>query len=118
MLEEDLAVFFDAEELAETITVEGVELVGFLTENKKTPSKSDQYGVFIEKKVLSIKKENWQELGSPSFGYTLHVNEIENCSVLDKLFIPVEKYPELLPEIESKNSKYENFRKEVKANVN
>ena len=45
-------------------------------------------------------------------------NEIENCSVLDKLFIPVEKYPELLPEIESKNSKYENFRKEVKANVN
>ena len=75
MLEEDLVVFFDAEELAETITVEGVELVGFLTENKKTPSKSDQYGVFTEKKVLSIKKENWQELGSPSFGYTLHVNE-------------------------------------------
>lgn len=45
-------------------------------------------------------------------------DEIEKCPVLDKLFVPVEKYPELLPEIESKNSKYENFRKEVKANVN
>ena len=74
MLEEDLAVFFDAEELAETITVEGVELVGFLAENKKTPSKSDQYGVFIEKKVLSIKKEDWDELGSPSYGNTLNIN--------------------------------------------
>lgn len=79
MLEEDLVVFFEAEELAEKIVVQGIngeaEITGFLTENKKYPSKSDQYGVFTEKKILTMKKADWQELGSPSFGYTLHVNE-------------------------------------------
>lgn len=45
-------------------------------------------------------------------------SEIEKCPNLDKLFIPVEKYAELLPQIESKDSKYQLFREDVIANVN
>lgn len=75
MLEEDLAVFFDAEELADKLVINNVEVVGLLSDNKLIPSKYDQYGTFIENKVLILSKKDWEKLGSPSFGYTLNFNE-------------------------------------------
>lgn len=43
-------------------------------------------------------------------------SEIEKCPNLDKLFIDVNKYSELLPKIEDSNSKYQKFIKEVLIN--
>lgn len=73
-LEKDLIVFFDAEALADKLVVNDIEVTGILSENKFNASKNDQYGVFVEKKTLTLTKEDWEILQSPSYGYTLNIN--------------------------------------------
>lgn len=77
MVEEDTNVFLNLEEFAETLTINNVEVVGILSEDKFNPSKNDQYGTFIENKVLIISKADFEKLERPSFGYTLSLN---NCN--------------------------------------
>lgn len=75
MVEEDINVFLNLEEFAEKLQVNNIEVVGILSDDKFIPSKYDQYGTFIENKVLILSKKDWEKLGSPSFGYTLNFNE-------------------------------------------
>lgn len=75
MLEEDLEVFFDADTLADKLLINNIEVIGFLSENKFIPSNYDQYGTFIENKVLILSKKDWEKLEKPSFGNTLNLND-------------------------------------------
>lgn len=75
LLKEDQKVFFNAEEMADELTINGIEITGILDEDKFNPSKNDQYGVYIENKILNISTNDWEKLGSPAFGHTLNFNE-------------------------------------------
>ena len=75
MLEEDLAVFFDAEELAETITVDGVELAGFLKDDIFENKKESDYGQRTEKKILILKESDLISVPSIKYRAQLIIND-------------------------------------------
>lgn len=77
MLEGDLAVFFDADTLADKLIINDIEVIGILSEDKFNPSKNDSYGVFTAYKKLALSSKDWEKLKSPSFGYTLN---FDNCN--------------------------------------
>lgn len=97
-MKEDLDVLFNAEEMADIININGSEITCFLYENKKNPSKNDQFGVYKVKKVLLLKNEDYELLNSPSYGYVINIDnvnftvkEVDNQGSVIKLSLEGEK---------------------------
>lgn len=73
MLEEDLAVFFDAEALAEKIIINSKEIICFLT-NDKFLKNNNEFGAFVESKLLTIKTSDYLLIGKQKVNDELRIN--------------------------------------------
>lgn len=82
-LNEDLNVLMNAEEMADVLEIENQSITGILSEDKYTKGKYDQYGTYVETKNLSIKKEDWEKIYSPSKGSVININS-SNYKVIEK----------------------------------
>lgn len=82
-LNEDLNVLLNAEEMADVLDIGGQPITGVLSEDKYSKGKYDQYGAYIETKILSLKKEDWEKIYSPVQRSVLNINNI-NYEVIEK----------------------------------
>ena len=74
-LEGDLTVFFDADILADKISVEGIELTGFFKDDKFENKKENDYGSRTEKKILVLKESDLVKVPSIRYRAQLIINE-------------------------------------------
>lgn len=73
MLEEDLAVFFDADTLADKLKINNFDVIGILSDDKFAKN-NNEFGAFTESKLLSMKESDFNLLGKPKVNDELRIN--------------------------------------------
>lgn len=72
-LKGDLNVFFDADNLADKLKINGIDIVAILSEDKFAKN-NNEFGSFIESKNLSIKESDYTLLNKPKLNDELRIN--------------------------------------------
>lgn len=72
LLKEDQKVFFNAEEMGDTLKVEGQNIVCFLDDDKFEKN-NNEFGSFKENKILIIQESDYELIGKPQINEEIKI---------------------------------------------
>lgn len=73
MVEEDTNIFLNLEEFAEKLKINNIDVVGIFSDDKLAKN-NNEFGAFIESKLLSMKESDFNLLGNPKVNDELRIN--------------------------------------------